>query len=968
MQRTIKSGIRVDRRGLRSCALAAWMLCGGALFAAEARAQERHAIHQPAQPLADALRAVARQTGASLIFDPEAVRGLGAAPISGQYTATEAIERLLQGSALVLVVQPDGALVVRPAPARGGAPAGTETPSPQKIEVTGSRLRRIDRDAALPLNVYGRDEIEKSGQPSLGRFLSGLNEVSMGQGEGSYSAATQGQGNVQLRGLPLGSTLVLVNGRRLQAVGSSSANFFNLNLIPLTAVERVEVVPVGSSAVYGGDALAGVVNVILKPSIDGRTLDLRLATGEGFGDGSVSLAAGDSGERGTWMLIGTYARSTPLDMGERSFFGNVDFRRFGGPDVRARNCTPGTVTSTTGRNLPGLSSTLAGIPEAASGTKLTVADFAATAGQANLCNNLSANGATALVHGSESLSVHAAGHRQWSGGLELFGDLTHVRDRVRADGRGLNLNNLTVPASNPHNPFGEAVRVTARLGFENGREAYTRGTDFTRVLAGLRGPMGLIADWDFEVSAAVSHDTGHRLLVNNTVDTAARTAALATADPALSLNPFTTGRAASEAVLNGIWSDNDRENRGRRDSLAAFARGPLLELPAGPVDAIVGAEVGRDSYLTILPGVHHDDRRQTRAAYAELRVPLWRGTADGGRQWPGAALTLAGRSDHYSDFGSSATWQAGLELRPLRSLLVRASAATSFKPPTLLQIGVDEQVFPIENSGVTDPLRGNAPVTGADWVRTTNHDLQPETGRAFALGVVWEPDAARGTRLGATAWRIRIDDLIGILPPQAVVDNADLFPGWVTREPSVGGMPGRITQLIWAESNFGFVETRGIDLEASQAWRTALGRFTLGASATRTSAYSVAIVPGAPGEDRVGKRFSDYWAPAWKGRLALTWDRGTWSAGIASRYVSSYEDSGTSTLKLGGRWVHDLSGRVDLKPLGLGLGPARAATLSLSIVNAGNVLPEFANGAPYYDRTQGDWRGRYASLRLSVDW
>lgn len=965
MRRTTTTGMRVDLGRLRTCALAALLLWGGSSLAADA-VMPRHAIHQPAQPLADALRAIARQTGSSLIFDPDAVRGLNASAISGQFTTVEAIERLLQGTGLTLTVQSDGALVVRPAPARSGASA--EPDSMQKIEVTGSRLRRIDRDAAVPLNVYSREDIEKSGQPSLGRFLAGLNEVSMGQGEGAFSSATQGQGNVQLRGLPLGSTLVLVNGRRMQAVGSSSANFFNLNLIPLTAVERIEVVPVGSSAVYGGDALAGVVNVILKKSIDGQTLDLRLASGEGFGDGSVSLAAGDSGQRGAWMLIGTYGKATPLDMGERAFFGDVDFRRFGGPDVRARNCTPGTVTSTTGRNLPGLSSTFAGIPEVASGEPLTVGSFAATAGQANLCNNLSANGATALVHGSESLSLHASGQRSWDGGLELFGELTHVRDRVRADGRGLNLNNITVPASNPHNPFGEAVRVTARLGFENGREAYTRDTDFTRLLAGLRGPIGLVDAWDFEASASVSHDTGHRLLVNNTVNTAARSAALATTDPAASLNPFTTGRAASDAVLQGIWSDNDRENRGRRDSLAAFARGPLLDLPAGTVDAIVGAELGRDSYLTILPGVHHDDRRQTRAAYAELRVPLWRGPPDGGRDLTRAALTLAGRSDHYSDFGSAGTWQAGLELRPVRSLLVRASAATSFKPPTLLQIGVDEQVFPIENSGVTDPLRGNAPVTGADWVRTTNHDLRPETGRAYALGVVWEPDAARGTRLGATAWRIRIDDLIGILPPQAVVDNADLFPGWVTRGPSADGLPGPITQLIWAESNFGFVETRGIDLEAAQSWRTSLGRFTLGASATRTTDYAVAIVPDASAEDRVGKRFSDYWAPDWKGRLSLTWDRGTWSAGIASRYVSSYEDSGTSEVRLGGGWIHDLSGRVDLKRLGLGLGSARAAALSLSIINVGNVLPEFANSSPYYDRTQGDWRGRYASLRLSVDW
>ncbi|MBE0547908.1 MAG: TonB-dependent receptor [Rubrivivax sp.] len=936
------------------------------------------------------------------------MEGLTSGSISGQFSAAEAVGKLLQGTGLALTVQPDGSMVVRPAapPGRSGgssqpAPSSATSPpafgrteqpttervamvavqtgtdagvhaganpdskGPQKVEITGSRLRRIDGDAALPVNTYSREEIEKSGQPSLGRFLSSLNEVSMGQGEGSFSTTTQGQGNVQLRGLPIGSTLVLINGRRMQAVGSSNGSFFNLNLIPVAAVERVEIVPVGSSAVYGGDALAGVVNVILRKSIDGQTFNARLTSGKGFGDGGVTLGAGDSGERGAWMVIGSYSKTTPLNMGEREFFRDTDFRRFGGTDVRVRNCNPGTVTSTTSANLPGLNSTFAAIPATAPGQALTIQSFAATAGQANLCSGFSANGASALVHGSESLSLHASGQRNWVGSLETFGELTYVQDRVRAEGLGLNFNNIVVPATNPNNPFGVPVRVTARLGAENGSEAYVRDTDFTRALAGIRGDIG--GGWDYEGAASVSRDWGNRTLVNNTVAATARTAALATTNAAASLNPFATGRAASDDVLRGIWSDTVRNTVGRKDLVNAFARGPVVKLPAGSVDAIVGAESARDRYESIQPSERFINSRRSQAAYAELRAPLWAARPEGERAWSLAALTLAARRDRYSDFGSASTYQAGLELRPARSLLLRASAATSFKPPTLVQTSVQETISLTQNPGLTDPLRGNALIVDGQWVRTTNKDLKPEHGKAYALGAVWESDS--GTRLAATAWRVRIDELIGLLSSQDVINNETLFPGWVTRAPSVGGVPGRITRVIFAESNFGYVDTGGVDLEATQSWQTRAGRWSLGASATHTTKYQVVIVPGAPVEDRLGRRFpAEYWSPAWKGRLTAGFDSGAWGIGITSRYIAAYKDTAPSERTLGNGWVHDLSGRLDLKRLGLELGPAKAASLSLSVVNAGNKLPEYATGSPFYDPSQADWRGRYASVRLSVDW
>ena len=447
MKRRVDGHMGASR--LRGRAIVALFLSCGLACAAEPGSTARYRIDQPPQALADSLRSIARQTGVSVLFDPVAVAGRRSRAVAGQLTAAEAISRALDESGLEPVLMPDGSIVVRvkapsPATPASGPAAGASLVSSSlamessdaavvaaapsrapgsavaepvdsqgptsltRVEITGSRLKRIDADGPAPVNVYTRADIDRSGQPTLERFISSLNEASVSPGEGG-SAATTGQGSVQLRGLPLGSTLVLINGRRVQAVGSSSGNFFNLNLIPMAAVERIEIVPVGSSAVYGGDALAGVVNVILRKSIDGLALEARLTSGDGIGDGGISIGTGGRGEGGSYVLLGSYSRTTPLTMAERDFFADADYRRFGGVDARTRSCTPGTVTTVSTANLPGLGSRFAGIPVLGAGQPLTAASFAATAGQPNLCNPMVNGHGMALVHGSENLALHVAG-------------------------------------------------------------------------------------------------------------------------------------------------------------------------------------------------------------------------------------------------------------------------------------------------------------------------------------------------------------------------------------------------------------------------------------------------------------------------------------------------------------------------------------------------------------------------------
>jgi iron complex outermembrane recepter protein len=282
---------------------------------------------------------------------------------------------------------------------------------------------------------------------------------------------------------------------------------------------------------------------------------------------------------------------------------------------------------------------------------------------------------------------------------------------------------------------------------------------------------------------------------------------------------------------------------------------------------------------------------------------------------------------------------------------------------------VNDVVYQASIFRLVDPARGREPITSGTVVRTANRDLMPEHGQARGIGAVWEPEAARGARFSVTHWQMRIRDMIAILGTQSALDYEELFPGLVARGPDINGQPGVVTSVKSTEVNFGRVDTSGTDVDLAYAWRTPAGKLTAAAGASHTNEYRVVLAPGAPVVDRLDRRFRDFWAPRWKGRLSLGVDQGAWTLGLTSRYLGGYKDIGASERRLGNFWMHDLAGSMDLKKLLPDLLPGfRAATLGASVANLTDREPQYAQGAPFYDVTQGDWRGRYLSIRLSLDW
>jgi iron complex outermembrane recepter protein len=1019
--------MRIKRQPAKASAVRLAALCALlAIFPVAAWAEPtglRYPVNQPSQPLSDALKAIARQTNSSVLFDPGALGNRVSQPVAGQLSGAEAIWKALEGTGLTSEVMKDGSIVVKPkgvpaaaptarsvgvssaadprvetllaqAPGGSSGDANRQTAvgvvaanessdraaAPQKIEVTGSRVKRVETDGALPVNVYTRQDIDKSGQPNLADFLNTLSEVSIGSQQGTLSSSRfGGQSTVQLRGLPVGTTLVLVNGRRVPTSGlSADGDIFNLDLIPFAAVERIEILPVGSSAVYGGDALAGVVNIILKKSFDGWAVDARVGSAKGTNDSGLSLVTGGHFARGSVLLVGAYSRQSPLSAVDRDFFKDADYRRFGGPDARSRSCTPGTVSTTDGSNLPGLTSSFAGIPSVPSGQALTISDFASTDGVANLCGEFASGGnGKTLINRSETYALHAVADYRLGDSWQLFGELTYTERHWGTSEQPPSLFSfLEVSAANPFNPFGVPVLVEGRLGADNGLANALLSSTATRALVGARGELG--RGWELEASIMRSQDKGKikALRGASVINFGPFADALAAPTPELALNPFATGRAATDEVLNAIWPAAAYRGTGRVDLFNAFVGGSLGDLPAGPIDVIAGLEAGRSEFSYVGPPEFGPSAplrtRRFHSQFAEVRVPLASTAQSTGRKSELAALTLAGRRDSYSDFGSANTYQLGLEVRPVREALLRAASATSFQPPTLPQSSPQPSTFLADGYGLTDPLNGNLPIPdGVPITFGLTPDLKPQTGKARSLGALWEPNAVPGLRLGLTAWQVRLRDQV-ILPgsPQVFLDNEALFPGYVTRGPAGGGNPGPVTALGWTYVNFGRIDVSGTDIDVTYTLPTSSGRWNLAFGASQTSKYEVLIAPGAAVENRLGNINTEAWAPEWKGRLSVGLDRGPWSLGATARYVGGYKDF-DGVRDLGDLWLFDLTGNLDLKKLAPGVAGAaiKGATLSAGVVNVGDKLPQFSNnGITFFDATQSDWRGRYFTVRLSATW
>ena len=849
----------------------------------------------------------------------------------------------------------------------------------EEVVVTGSRIPLPAEERAQHVKIFTRADIDRSGQTTLTDFLNTISDVSVGSTENLFQNPVAGT-SVTLHGLPVGTTLVLINGRRVetspaQARGGSGNVFFDLNNIPFAAVERVEIVSEGSSAVYGSDAIGGVVNIVLNDNFDG--LDTRLTYGgaQGTREGNASVFWGRKFDGGSLSAIATFQDRTALNGFDRGEIlrgadpgGTMNFSNF-----YRYSCSPGNVLFPAGFSFDGgkTSVSYAAVPAGLKGTA-TVADFAATAGTLNSCITRTPYSYGDLIPATNRAGLYVAGHLAITARTELFTELlySHVKQTQQffpslsllgdpIDGIPV----YKVGAANPYNPFGETVGV-AMVDPDAGIAHYQLATDFGRAVLGARG---IIASWEWETTALLSGESSQYDLFGGP-NRALAIAALNSSDPATALNPFVDAASGSPALLQSLaYADQRQHYRGQTADATAFARGQIPG--AERIKIVAGGEYEHDlvawnniSSQGTPPG-GPEFTRGIVAGFAEAHIAFAETHAEGGiREVLGA--TVAGRYDHYSDFGGKFTPQVGAELRPTNTLLFRATYSKAFKAPSLYTLHNPQAVTP--NSLLFDPLHGDKPVM-ATVITGGNPDARPELGLSRTLGLVYSSESVPGLRAAFTYWSIDETDSIQSLGANVLLQNEASFPALIVRDAA-----GNLVSVNDTATNFGSIRVRGVDGEISYKAATRIGEFGAVIRATDTYRYTSALIPGAPPLNGTSvAQDTGQWAPRWKGGIGATWEHRALSATVSGRYVGRYQDY-DSTQGIGDFWLFDCGATLNInRALDLKSSQPRDSYLKIGVVNAFDRLPQnshFDFGTVGYDPTQADIRGRFVYAQLGLRW
>lgn len=812
----------------------------------------------------------------------------------------------------------------------------------ERVEVTGSSLLRVGAQTHVPVTIIRVADLLREGVTSTEEALTHVtqNQSAIGIGR-SVGFSTGAKSEVDLRGLsaPMGrnadKTLVLLNGRRLAAHAFDSAAV-DLHAIPLAAVDRIEILRDGASPIYGTDAVGGVVNFILKDRFSGIELSAD-AQQAGQGGGAVrrfSLTGGTGSlaEDG-YTIFGAldHRRQRALSASQRSFSatGVLDGR-----------ITDGTSGFSFPGDLDGYEPSLpacappASVPDETGGSCRY--DYSR-----DVDNLPSQELSTGLLRGSVRLAP----------GLRLNAEYLRARSEATtriAPAPGYHW----LPASSPYFPAGAASYAIPDLSSGDPDATVPGGlvawrmvpagprtnhhlSTADRALLELQGE--LESSWDYRAAVGRSVSRSTESVRRGHVDDGLIQAGLWNG----SINPFGAQSAAGQAAIEAAQVVAPvQRGESRLDFIDARLAGDLAMLPAGPLSLAVGVEHRREQagFETLdiagqLAGLGLDPDGDTRgsrhsnALFAELGVPLTRSLD----------LTVAARHDRYSDFGSTFNPKLGLRFQPSAQWLLRGSLATGFRAPSLYDLHQPQSLTYTAGS-YDDPLlcAGGTPVDGASasvvcgqqvmsrigGPGASGGSLQPEKSTTVSFGTVIEP--VERLTLGIDYWNVKVRNLIGGLPDQAIFADSARYAGRLVRcsqLPASGSgvtrsdfgvcanYPGfdPIAYVDQQTQNLGELHTSGFDV--SGLWRlapSALGRLAIGLEGTYVLSYKYQREAGGEFISAAG-RYSDH-APIfrWQHTLSAHWGAGPWALTLAQRFKSGYQDQ-EPTHRVGSYSLYDLS-------------------------------------------------------------
>lgn len=822
----------------------------------------------------------------------------------------------------------------------------------ERVTVTGSNLRASSKAKTNPVQVVSAADIERSGKTSLPDVLRSL-AVNSGnsfneQYTGSFSAGTAG---VSLRGLGQRNTLVLVNGKRVSNYATAQdlqETFVDLNSLPLKAVKRIEILKDGASAIYGSDAIAGVVNIILYPSYQGLELgaDIGRDTSTGQDERRVNLLAGkgdlDKDGYNVWFSFDAQKRDR-LDQSGVDWLKDNDFRGLpggklvrtptnfynGNPTQRFPNAVGPTQDLDYGAVNPGKSGRIWAYNPAQYTTLIPGIERY-----------------HAALHGSYRLNAATEAYAEFLYGAnhstQIFGPPLSISGSLRAwDAASQSLTSISnvLPAGNPSNPNAAPTPITANL-FDLGQRNKTDSVSFRRLLLGVKGSGDA---WDWDVSGLYS-DSRLREYAYNFVNRYAYERLLANGGYS-----FIDPSRNSEAARDSLRISTMRPAWYRVASLDTTASTELAQLPAGPVGFAAGYQLRREmmnagtsaevaSGTELRPALDLiRGGRTIQAAYGEFNVPLHKTLS----------LNAAARADHYSDFGNAFSPKLGLRYQPLQSLTLRGSVSRGFRAPSLPEITSSTAVSYSAAQDPYDPLTPGQNVAFTHLI-TANPNIKPERSTNANLGLVLAPSA--DTSVSLDYYRIRQRDVIGLEDVGNIIRNPGANPGAIVRDAQ-----GRLQTITQQFTNLGDRETSGFDIELRQGWKLPGGKLTLAAQWSRLLSFRQPLQQGGDMQEGAGSNLLGA-LPRWKGQTSASWDAGTWSSTLTWFHTDGYAQTGSDTTQQ----------RVDgLDTLNLSASYAgiKRTTLTAAVQNLTNRRPPWdSNASHYYDATQYDPGGRAFTL------
>ena len=820
----------------------------------------------------------------------------------------------------------------------------------ETIVVTGSRIRRVDVESASPVFSIEKADIQKSGKLTIGDLIQETPAIS---GAATNTAVNNGGGDgastISLRGLGSQRTLLLVDGRRLA--------YADVNSIPINMVERIDILKDGASAIYGSDAIGGVVNFILTKNYQGisASVDYGISDRDDGVRKGFQMNIGHTSDRGSLNIGATYNKQDGIFSDRRAFSDPALYNSYGdvfplgsGSVPDGRFVIPRTAAAAAGLNCPG------------TGTSVNVtrvhgseATFRCYIGSGAGNDSFNYSPFNLIMTPQERGGLFANGNYRITDTIEAYATVftNKTRSKYVIAPLPLIVAQLGAPisAQSVYNPFGVDISSGGIRDLSGGNREGSYETQADQFSSGLRGSFGDTWQWDAGVTwARTSQDrgnTGYYYLpafadaIGPSFYDAAGVARCGTVGSPiadctpLNLFNFDTSTAAgrlTRAQLDALQLTVRSHNYSSEKTAQFNMTGEIFNLPAGAVSIAFGGEY-RKSYTynqpdfvsTILDpdtgtcltftdacGTPSKGQLSTREFYGELFVPI---LAD----LPFAKslnLTLGSRYSDYSAFGTTTNSKIGIEYRPIDDLMLRGTIAEVFRSPTISDLyggttpSADSYQDPCDVLTSGDPRLSNPACAGlapgfealtqqTQALYGSNVNVQPEKGRTYTWGAVYDPQWLPGLSTSLDFWKVKLSDTIGAIGTQVIIDQCFTFGRFCnlfTRQLGAGGN-GDIAFVNNLTQNIGRVDTSGVDFSIKYRLpETAFGNFNVSLDTTYTSKYDSEVLEGDIGTryHRAGTYSSsaaggDGNFARWRGLGALSWNMGAFDAGWRMRYIGS---------------------------------------------------------------------------------